>query len=94
MGYHERDDVDVVFKYLRELGTVSSIGIWGRSMGAVTALMYADQNHEIGCLVLDSPFSNLEDLCKELAKKHVSGMAAFSGIALTFLSKTIKEKVA
>jgi len=22
-----------------------SIGIWGRSMGAVTALMYADTNH-------------------------------------------------
>lgn len=59
LGYFERGDVDTVFKYLRGLGTVSSIGIWGRSMGAVTALMYADSNHEIGCLVLDSPFSNL-----------------------------------
>lgn len=56
--------MDVVFNYLRSLDTVSSIGIWGRSMGAVTALMYADRNHEIGCLVLDSPFSNLEALCK------------------------------
>ena len=45
LGYHERDDVDTVFKYLRERDTVSSIGIWGRSMGAVTALMYADANH-------------------------------------------------
>lgn len=45
LGYYEKGDVDVVFKYLRELGTVSSIGIWGRSMGAVTALMYADSNH-------------------------------------------------
>lgn len=45
LGYYERDDVDFVFKYLRQLGTVSSIGIWGRSMGAVTALMYADTNH-------------------------------------------------
>ena len=59
-------------------------------MGAVTALMYADRNHEIGCVVLDSPFSNLEDLCKELAKKYVSNLSAFSGIALSFLSKTIK----
>lgn len=45
LGYYEKDDVDVVFKYLRSLGTVSSIGLWGRSMGAVTALMYADTNH-------------------------------------------------
>jgi hypothetical protein len=44
LGYYERDDVDVVFKYLRDLKTVSSIGLWGRSMGAVTALMYVDQN--------------------------------------------------
>lgn len=85
--------MDVVFNYLRSLDSVSSIGIWGRSMGAVTALMYADRNHEIGCLVLDSPFSNLEVLCKELAKRFVSNLSAFSGIALTFLSKTIKEKV-
>ena len=67
LGYYERDDVHCVFEYLRSLGTVSSIGIWGRSMGAVTALMYADTNHEIGCIVLDSPFSNLSQLCKELA---------------------------
>jgi len=45
LGYYEKDDVDVVFQYLRSLGTVSSIGLWGRSMGAVTALMYADTNH-------------------------------------------------
>ncbi len=62
-------------------------------MGAVTALMYADRNHEIGCLVLDSPFYNLQALCKELAKKYAGGLSTFSGIALTFLSKTIKEKV-
>jgi alpha/beta superfamily hydrolase len=93
LGYFERGDVDTAFKYLRGLGTVSSIGIWGRSMGAVTALMYADTNHEIGCLVLDSPFSNLEKLSKELAEKHGGGLSIFSGIALSFLKSTIKEKV-
>jgi hypothetical protein len=62
-------------------------------MGAVTALMYADTNHEIGCLVLDSPFSNMTDLCKELAEKFMSSLSMFSGIALKVLSSTIKEKV-
>lgn len=90
LGFYERQDVDCVFKFLRSLETVSSIGIWGRSMGAVTALMYADSNHEIGCLVLDSPFSNLEVLSKELAQKHGGGYSLFSGIALSFLKSTIK----
>jgi dienelactone hydrolase len=55
--------VEVVFQYLRSLNSVSSIGLWGRSMGAVTSLMYVDKNPEIACIVLDSPFSNLEKLC-------------------------------
>ena len=67
--------------------------MWGRSMGAVTTLMYADKNHEIGCVVLDSPFSNLEKLSKELAEKHGGKLSFFSGIALSFLKSTIKEKV-
>jgi len=93
LGFYERGDVDCVFQYLRGLGTVSSIGIWGRSMGAATALMYSDTNHEIGCLVLDSPFANLERLSKELAEKHGGGLAIFSGIALSLIKSTIKDKV-
>jgi hypothetical protein len=62
-------------------------------MGAVTALMYADKNHEIGCVVLDSPFSNLEKLCKEIAKKYDASISALSGIVLSLISKTIREKV-
>lgn len=62
-------------------------------MGAVTALMYADTNHEIGCVVLDSPFSNLEKLSKELADRHGGGLSIFSGIALSFIKSTIKDKV-
>ena len=62
-------------------------------MGAVTALMYADQNHEIGCVVLDSPFSNLKVLCRELAEKYIKTFSSFTGIALSFVSSTIKEKV-
>ena len=41
-------------------------GLWGRSMGAATALMYAASDPSIGALVLDSPFSSLPDLALEL----------------------------
>lgn len=40
LGVHESDDLEVVVNYLRNSGKVSQIGLWGRSMGAVTALLY------------------------------------------------------
>lgn len=36
LGWHEIDDVEIVVKYLRNTGKISNIGLWGRSMGAVT----------------------------------------------------------
>ena len=59
LGWYEKDDVDAVIEYLRTSGTVSTIGLWGRSMGAVTSLMHADRDPSIGGIVLDSPFSDL-----------------------------------
>jgi fermentation-respiration switch protein FrsA (DUF1100 family) len=70
LGWYERDDVDVVVEWLRKSNKVSTIGLWGRSMGAVTALMHADRDPSIAGLVLDSPFSNLRTLAEELAKNH------------------------
>ena len=40
LGIHESDDLEAVIKFLRNSGKVSDIGLWGRSMGAVTALLY------------------------------------------------------
>jgi pimeloyl-ACP methyl ester carboxylesterase len=64
LGYYEREDVEVVVNHLRNSKRVSTIGLWGRSMGAVTALMYSDRDPSIAGLVLDSPFSNLEQLAR------------------------------
>lgn len=40
LGYYEQDDVAAVVEYLKANMRVSSIGLWGRSMGGVTALLY------------------------------------------------------
>jgi len=59
MGWNERDDLDVVIKYLKSLGTVSNIAVWGRSMGAATAIMYLADHHDVvSAAILDSPFSD------------------------------------
>ena len=46
------------------------IGLWGRSMGAVTSIFHAARDTSIAGMVLDSPFSNLNKLSLELAKTY------------------------
>mmetsp|Transcript_89155 Transcript_89155/g.224268 ORF Transcript_89155/g.224268 Transcript_89155/m.224268 type:complete len:616 (+) Transcript_89155:150-1997(+) len=70
LGWFERDDLAECVEYLRKTGKVSAIGLWGRSMGAVTALLHADRDHSIGGMVLDSPFCNLMTLASELAQSE------------------------
>lgn len=41
MGHYEQDDVHSVISFLREKKQVSKIALWGRSMGAVTAMLFA-----------------------------------------------------
>jgi pimeloyl-ACP methyl ester carboxylesterase len=51
LGAHEVEDLGVVVQHLREQGGVSSVGLWGRSMGAVTALLYSHTDHNIAGMV-------------------------------------------
>ena len=55
------------------IGRTSKIGIWGQSMGAVTALLYANRDPSIAGIVLDSPFSSLNKLMMELVDQFTAG---------------------
>jgi alpha-beta hydrolase superfamily lysophospholipase len=71
LGYKEQDDLQTVIDYLRSTCSVSLIGLWGRSMGAVTSIFYtAKEPAAIAAMVLDSPFSNLNKLSLELARTY------------------------
>lgn len=71
LGYKERDDLQTVIDYLRAQRQTSMIGLWGRSMGAVTSIFFAAKDPgAIACMVLDSPFSHLNRLTLELANTH------------------------
>jgi len=69
LGHYEREDLSCVVAHLRATNVVSTIALWGRSMGASTALMYGDRDPSIACMILDSPFSDLTQLCEELVEK-------------------------
>ena len=92
LGWHEQDDVACVVDFLRRSNKVSSIGLWGRSMGAATALMYSTKDLSIAGLVLDSPFSSLKSLINELAKEKVALPDFVVRQAIKWIKETIKEK--
>lgn len=93
LGYYERDDLAVVVTYLRESNRVTCIGLWGRSMGASTALLHADRDPSIAGVVLDSPFSDLKVLCEELVDVYVNFKIPrwVVGIALHMVRTSIKQ---
>lgn len=41
LGWWEREDLGIIVNHLREKRRVSTIGLWGRSMGAATSLLYS-----------------------------------------------------
>lgn len=75
LGAHEVDDLEVAVSYLRDQGSTSTIGLWGRSMGAVTALLYSHRDPSVAGVVADSPFSKLVDLMFEIASNKEHGMS-------------------
>ncbi|XP_028179609.1 uncharacterized protein LOC114366817 isoform X1 [Glycine soja] len=85
LGWHEKDDLKMVVSHLRSNKQVSRIGLWGRSMGAVTSLLYGAEDPSIAGMVLDSAFSNLYDLMMELADVYKIRLPKFTVHCLSFL---------
>jgi pimeloyl-ACP methyl ester carboxylesterase len=94
LGYFERDDLAVVVDHLRQSGTVGCIGLWGRSMGAATALLHSDRDPSIAGMVLDSPFTSLRSLAEELVEMFIGVNLPkwMVSIAMNLIRSTIKSK--
>jgi len=92
LGWYEREDLQVIIEHLRKNRRVSTLGLWGRSMGAVTALLYADRDPSIAAIILDSPFADLKILINELAKQYSKVPSILVSGATKLIRKTIKGK--
>eukprot|EP00758_Cryptobia_borreli_P008638 Tbor_TRINITY_DN5405_c1_g2::TRINITY_DN5405_c1_g2_i1::g.24109::m.24109 len=91
LGFYERQDLATVIEYLQSSGKVSGIALWGRSMGAVTSIMYASRDPTIKCVIGDSPFSSLRRLVADL----VADKAPFLPAPMTKMAiKKIRKKIA
>jgi len=93
LGYYEREDLQTVINYLRASGTVSSIALWGRSMGAATALMYGSRDPTISCMILDSPFIDLATLATELVERGKEHGVHVPHIVVSMVMRMLKSSV-
>lgn len=93
LGWNEKDDLRAVVEYLRTDGNVSLIGLWGRSMGAVTSLMCGAEDPSIAGMVLDSPFSDLVDLMMELVDTYKIRLPKFTvKFAIQYMRRVVLKK--
>ena len=92
LGWYEPQDVETIISFLRKTKRISTIGIWGRSMGAVTAIIYGYKDPTIAGIVLDSPFYSLKMLIDEVSQDRVALPWFIISQVIKMMKNTIKEK--
>ena len=92
LGYHESHDVKILVDFIEKLPGVGKIGLWGRSMGAATTMIYAHKDDRIKALVMDSPFADFNILAKDLVLQQIKLPNFLIDGALKIIRMTIKRK--
>ena len=72
LGYHESHDIENIINFIEKLPGVGRIGMWGRSMGAATTMIYAHRDPRVKAICLDSPFADFNKLAKELVGQKIN----------------------
>lgn len=91
LGFYEKDDISVIMEYLKNENITTRIGLWGRSMGAVTALLYGANDDSLSCLVLDSPFSSLKKLGVDIVCSNSKVPRVVAKLGYSKFRKDIKK---
>lgn len=70
LGWKEKDDLHAVLQHLKEQGKTSKVMLWGRSMGAATAIFYSKESPLPVCgIVADSAFAEFKGVAVNLVAK-------------------------
>ncbi len=89
LGFYEQDDLNEVIEHIRHRPQITSIALWGRSMGAVTGLLYMRKCPHVCAAVFDSPFKSLKSLIEDLCKKNSKIPTLIIAGALKIIAGTI-----
>ena len=92
LGFHESRDLKTIIDFIEKIPGVGAIGLWGRSMGAATTMIYSHRDERIKAIVMDSPFADFNILAKELVLKQIKLPNFLIDGALKIVRSTIKKK--
>jgi pimeloyl-ACP methyl ester carboxylesterase len=95
LGHKESRDVKIVINHLKRTYNIRKIVLWGRSMGAVSSLLYAEDPNNcrlISGLILDSPFSAFNQMVEDIVKSKCWIPGCFISCFMFFVKRTIAEK--
>jgi cephalosporin-C deacetylase-like acetyl esterase len=92
LGANESQDLLNVLDYLRKSRRVSSIALWGRSMGATTAILAAGADHNITAVVADSPFGSLRQVIEELLTSRLSVPMFILNLAIESVLSEVRQR--
>ena len=94
LGWKEQDDLEQLINILTRDYKATQIALWGRSMGAVTSIMYAKRHSlYLSAMILDSPFSDISVMVKDVAYELLKLPGLIVSVALKLMSSTVKSKV-
>ena len=92
LGYHEKYQLKNIVDFVEKYPGVGEIGLWGRSMGAATTLIYASIDERIKAMVVDSPFSDFRRVAKEMCLAQVSIPGFLIEGAISIIGKSVYKK--
>ena len=92
LGYYEKNQVKDIVDFVEQYPGVGEIGLWGRSMGATTALIYASMDKRIKAIVVDSPFSDFRKLAKETCLSFLHIPSFLIEGAISVVGKSVYKK--
>eukprot|EP01017_Pseudomicrothorax_dubius_P020805 TRINITY_DN22585_c0_g1_i2.p1 TRINITY_DN22585_c0_g1~~TRINITY_DN22585_c0_g1_i2.p1 ORF type:complete len:366 (-),score=68.70 TRINITY_DN22585_c0_g1_i2:10-1107(-) len=93
LGWKERFDAEAVANFLVSTGRVSHLGVWGRSMGAATTLLFAERFPYLSVLIADSPFSSIEVVATEFASRKSLLLKFLASSIISVLRTAITERI-
>ncbi|KAA8495708.1 protein YqkD [Porphyridium purpureum] len=99
LGVLEREDVRTAIDFLRSHKKIARVAIWGHSMGAATAIMYAGMqkgNIDVCALVADAAYASFDKLADTMIDTLEIPAAVpkklLLGVGLRMVKKSVKER--
>ena len=92
MGIHEKEDTVTLLDFLRTEYSTQHFVVWGRSMGASTALQGFPMFKGVFALVLDSPFATVNSVYRNAAKQFMSMPGIIIDLVFNYATSEIIDR--